>query len=122
LSKLLHTSVSTGGSGPPPTVGTGTVPAAVQQALDAAQADYTQALAALAAGSLGEYQTDVIAMEGEINTAQAALAAESPTTTTTTAPTTTTTTPKKKTKSTTTTPTPARSTTTTTLATAAGQQ
>jgi uncharacterized membrane protein (UPF0182 family) len=122
LSKLLHTSVSTGGSGPPPTVGTGTVPAAVQQALDAAQADYTQALAALAAGSLGEYQTDVIAMEGEINTAQATLAAESPTTTTTTAPTTTTTTPKKKTKSTTTTPTPARSTTTTTLATAAGQQ
>ena len=53
-------------------MGTGTVPAAVQQALDAAQTDYTKALAALAAGSLGEYQTDVIAMQGEINTAEAA--------------------------------------------------
>jgi uncharacterized protein len=127
LSKLLHTTVSGGGgSGPPPPAGTGTVPAAVQQALSRASTDYTQALAALAAGSLGDYQADITAMGGEIATAEAALAAASPTTTTTTAPTTTTTTvpkgTKKKTKSAPTSTEPAKSTTTTTLATAAGQQ
>jgi uncharacterized membrane protein (UPF0182 family) len=129
LSKLLHTSVSVGGSGPPPTVGTGTVPAAVQAALAAAQSDYTNAQAALAAGSLADYQADITAMGQEIATAEAALAAASPTTTTTTTtttPTTTTTTPtttkSKKGKSTPTSTVPAKSTTSTTLATAAGQQ
>jgi hypothetical protein len=103
LSKLLHTKVSTGGSGPPsitpPT--TGTVPAVVQQDLAVAQTDYTNALAALQAQDLAGYASDIAAMEQQINLAQQALSAATGTTTTTTStPTTTTTTTPSKSKST----------------------
>jgi uncharacterized protein len=128
LTQLLHTPVSTGGpggSGTGPIVGTGTVPAAVQAALNQAQTDYNNALVALQDGSLADYQTDIIAMNAQIVAAQMALGTTSTSTTTTT--TTTTTTPKKgtvkkKTKSTPTSTEPAKSSTTTTLATAAGHQ
>jgi uncharacterized protein len=135
LSILLNTVIATpgassgGGSSTGPA--TGTVPTQVQQDLTAAQSYYQQALVALKAGDLGTYQSDIVAMNGEIQSAQAALkaaagAASTTTTTTTPAktPTTTTTTTKSKTsqpskaKSPTTTE-PKDSTTSTTLATAA---
>jgi uncharacterized membrane protein (UPF0182 family) len=130
LTKLLHTQVSTGGpggSGTGPVVGTGTVPAAVQAALTQAQTDYDNALAALAAGSLADYQADIVAMNAQIVAAQAALGTTAPSTTSPSTTTTTTTTPKKSTvkkkpKSTPTSTEPPKSSTTTTLATAAGQQ
>jgi uncharacterized membrane protein (UPF0182 family) len=126
LSDLLHTTVTSGGSqgssGTKPV--TGTVPAAVQQDLAQAQADYANAQAALAAGSLGTYQTDITAMNQAIANAQAALSAASSTTPASTTTTTTTTTPKKaKSSSKTKTPTstePKSSSTTTTLASAVG--
>jgi uncharacterized membrane protein (UPF0182 family) len=127
LSQLLHVPVSTGGSGGTgPTVGTGTVPVAVQQDLTQAQTDYNNALTALHAGDLAGYQSAIVAMQAQIAAAQAALGAPSTTAPTTPAPTTTTTTAPKKTKtkkakSTPTSTEPAKSTTTTTLATAAGQ-
>jgi uncharacterized membrane protein (UPF0182 family) len=122
LSSLLKTPVSSGGSQAPPTgpsTGTGPVPAAVQQALTMAQTDYTNARAALQAGELGTYQTDINAMQQEITSAQSALSTS--TTTTTTPTTTTTTVPPKSTKNKTKAPTstePKATTTTTTLATA----
>jgi uncharacterized protein len=121
LSSLLQTPVSSGGSVGNPTGpgnGKGTVPAAVQQFLNEARADYVAALAALAAQDLGTYQSDIDKMAQAITNAQNALAAaNTPTTTTTT---TTTTVPPKKTKSKTKTPTSTepKGTTTTTLATA----
>jgi hypothetical protein len=126
LSSLLNVPVSSGGSQGNPAGsgnGTGTVPAAVQSALAQAQADYTNALAALQAGDLGTYQTDINLMQQEITDAQGALTPTSTTTTTTTTtPTSTTTTvPSKSTKNKTKTPTstePKATTTTTTLATA----
>ena len=134
LSILLNTVIATpgassgGGSATGPA--TGTVPTQVQQDLSAAQSYYQQALVALKAGDLGTYQSDIVAMNGEIQSAQAALKAAGATSTTTTTttpaktPTTTTTTTKSKTsqpskaKSPTTTE-PKDSTTSTTLATAA---
>jgi uncharacterized protein len=93
LSSLLNTTVSTpgnssggGSSGTSP--GNGTVPTAVQQDLAAAQADYSNAQTALAAGDLGTYQSDINAMQQQIANAQQALGSAagtgSPTTTTTT--------------------------------------
>jgi hypothetical protein len=128
LTSLLQTPVSAGGS--QGTVGSGggavTVPAAVQSALAQAQTDYNNAVAALQAGDLGTYQTDINAMQVQITAAQSALAAaaSTTTTTTTTTPTTTTTTvPPKNTKTnklkTPTSTEPKATTTTSTLATAA---
>jgi uncharacterized membrane protein (UPF0182 family) len=100
LSQLLHTSVSIPGSqGPPPTTtpGTGSVPAAVQGYLAAAQTDYMNALAALQNQDLATYASDVAAMQRQITLAQQALSAANGTTTTTT---TTTTTPKTTTTTT----------------------
>ena len=126
LSDLLNTVVSTSGSTPSsPTGTTGTVPTAVQNALTAAQNDYTQALAELKAGNLGTYQSDISAMQQEITIAQQALQAAggTPATTPTTTPTTTPATKGKSTKesSKVKTPTstePKASTTTSTLASA----
>ena len=125
LSDLLNTTVSTGGPGgstsPVPVI-SGTVPAAVQQDLNTAQTDYKAALAALESGSLGTYQTDIMAMDQEISDALTALKATAPTgtTSTTTATTTKSKTAKAaKTRSTAKSPTstePHTSTTTTTLA------
>jgi uncharacterized protein len=77
----------TGSGGGPPT--TGTVPAAVSQDLQEAQTDYKNAQAALQAGNLGMYQTDVTQAEQEVAAAEQALGSSSSTATTTT-----TTTPK----------------------------
>jgi hypothetical protein len=131
LTTLLGTTISTPGGSPgtAPATGpaTGTVPSAVQDELNTAQSYYEQALAALKAGDLGTYQSDIDSMDSEIQLAQAALKAASGTSTTTGTTTTTTTAPKaSKGKSTTTTtksksPTttePKDSTTTTTLASA----
>ncbi|MGO8863416.1 MAG: UPF0182 family protein [Acidimicrobiales bacterium] len=124
LSDLLNTIVSTPGSTPSsPTGVTGTVPTAVQNALTAAQNDYTQALAALKAGNLGTYQSDIGAMQQEITIAQQALQAAAGTPTTTT-PTTTPTAKGKSTKESskikTPTSTEPKASTTTTLASAQG--
>jgi uncharacterized membrane protein (UPF0182 family) len=134
LSGLLNTSIntqsggSTGGSGSGTGTGTGTLPTQVQQDLAAAQNDYNlaqKALTAGGAGALGTYQSDITAMETQINAAEQALKA---TETTTSPKTTTTTSPKAakkaKTTSTSTSPTstePKSSATTTTLAAAAGK-
>jgi hypothetical protein len=127
LSTLLGTTVSTPGVSPgtTPSTGpsTGTVPTQVQQELNAAQSYYEQALAALKAGDLGTFQSDVNSMDSEIQSAQSALKAASGssttgTTTTTTAPSKSkTTTHATKSKSPTATE-PKNSTTTTTLASA----
>ncbi len=122
LSQLLQTRITTGGSGPGTSVGTGTVPAAVQQYLNAAQADYAAALAALAAGDLGGYQTKIDAMQQQISMAQDALGTAGPSPTPTSTTTTTTVPAKSKsTKSVAKSPTstePKSSTTATSLATA----
>jgi hypothetical protein len=88
LSDLLQTTVL-----PPSQSGvssTGTVPAAVAGLLQQAQTDYTNALAALKAGNLSQFQTDVNLMQQQITQAQqvlgAPVAGATPTTTTTTAP------------------------------------
>ena len=127
LQDVLQTTVTTPpGSGGTPV--TGTVPTAVSQDLQQAQTDFKNAQAALAAGNLGQYQTDIAAMQQAIAAAQSVLGATAPTTSTTT-----TTKPPRGTKSsktassstsstTTTTPTstePQASSTTTTLASAA---
>ncbi len=122
LSQLLQTPI-TGIGGPGTSVGTGSVPAVVQQYLDAAQTDYQNALAALAAGDLGTYQTNIDAMQQQITKAQDALKATAGAGTTPTTTTTTTPAKGKSTKTTTTTkpPTstePKTSTTATSLATA----
>ena len=128
LSDLFGTSVSTAsgsgsGSSPPPAI-TGSLPAAVQQYLIAAQNLYTQALAALksgAPGSLGTYQSDITAMEQQIALAQQALKAASTTSGTSSATTTTVPTTKTTKKSSAPTSTePRTSTTTTTFAAATG--
>jgi hypothetical protein len=109
------------GSGNGTGTGTGTVPTSVSQDLAQAQTDYTNAQAALQAGNLGQYQTDIAAMQQEIAAAQGVLGTTTTTTTPTGTPTTTTTAPKgsKKTGSGTT-----RSTTTTstTVPTSTGPQ
>jgi uncharacterized membrane protein (UPF0182 family) len=133
LSDVLKTSVTTSsgtgtGSNSSGTT-TGTLPAAVQQDVAAALADYENALAALKAGgvnALGTYQTDITSMDQQVADAEAALKAANPATSTTT-----TTTPKSKSKtkdakttSTSTAPTstePKSSSTTTTLAAASGK-
>jgi uncharacterized protein len=70
------------GSGGPPT--TGTVPAAVSQDLQEAQTEYKNAQAALQAGNLGQYQSDIAAAEQDIAAAQQVLGSSSTATTTTT--------------------------------------
>jgi uncharacterized protein len=74
----------------------GTVPAAVAGNLQAAQTDYTNALAALKAGNLGQFQQDLTAMDQQLQAAQQIINATQPSTTPTT--TTTTTLPKIKSK------------------------
>ena len=93
----------------------------MQQYLDAAQTDYTNALAALASGDLGGYQTNINAMQQNITMAQQALGTSSASTTPSTTTTTTVPTKSKSTKTSAKTPTstePATSTTATSLATA----
>jgi uncharacterized membrane protein (UPF0182 family) len=82
LSDLFQTNVSLPTSGVP---STGTVPAAVQGILQAAQSDYTNALAALKAGNLSQFQTDIQAMDLQIMQAQQVLGATVPSSTSTTA-------------------------------------
>jgi hypothetical protein len=79
-------SSSTGGSS------SGTVPAALQTIIAAAQTDYNNAQTALKAGNLSQYQTDIAAMEQQLSSAQDVLNATTGSTTTTT----TTTIPKVK--------------------------
>jgi uncharacterized membrane protein (UPF0182 family) len=131
LSDLLHVTVTSGGSQATPGTGAGTVPAAVAADLAAAQTDYTNAQAQLAAGSLANYQSDIVAMNQEIADAQTALSAASPSTTPTTTPkgkskgtkgkstSSTTTEPKDTTTSTSTTTTTSTTSTTTSAALAA---
>ena len=81
----------------------GTVPAAVAQILQQAQADYNAALAALKASDLSTFQSEIQAMDGELQQAQQVLGATAPststtTTTTTKPPTAKATTPKSKAK------------------------
>ncbi len=90
LGDLLQTTVSLpSGNGVP---STGTVPAAVTGYLAQAQVDYTNAIAALKAGNLGTFQTDIQAMAQQITQAQQVLgtttggSTTSTTTTTTTQP------------------------------------
>ena len=94
LSDVLKTSVSTPSGGSTSgngtgtgtgTGSTGTVPTQVSQELLAAQNDYTAAQAALAAGSLGTYQSDIQAMEQQLQMASQALKAQVATPPTTTA-------------------------------------
>jgi hypothetical protein len=102
-------SSSTGGSS------SGTVPAALQTIIAAAQTDYNNAQTALKAGNLSQYQTDIAAMEQQLSSAQDVLNATTGSTTTTT----TTTIPKvkgTKKKSGSTTTSSSTSTTTTTAA------
>lgn len=90
LSDLLNTTVSLPSeSGGVPS--TGTVPAAVAGILQQAQTDYTNALAALKAGNLSQFQTDINQMQQSITQAQQVIGAKTPggttsTTTTTTVP------------------------------------
>ncbi len=87
LSDLLNTTVSLPSeSGGVPS--TGTVPAAVAGILQQAQTDYTNALAALKAGNLAEFQTDVNQMQAAIAQAQQVIGATTPGATTTTTTTT----------------------------------
>ena len=83
LSDLLQTTVSlpseSGGVS-----STGTVPLAVSGLLQQAQTDYTNALAALKAGNLSAFQTDINMMQQQITQAQQVIGAETPTTSTTT--------------------------------------
>jgi hypothetical protein len=86
LSDLLQTTVSL-----PSESGvssTGTVPLAVSGLLQQAQTDYTNALAALKAGNLSAFQTDINMMQQQITQAQQVIGAEAPTPSTTTTTTT----------------------------------
>ena len=99
--------------------GASTVPSDVANLLQQAQADYKSAQAALQAGDLGTYQSDIQAMESAIAQAQSTLKSAQPaTTTTTTTATTTTTQAPKSTK--TSTPASKTGTTTTTVPTSTG--
>jgi uncharacterized membrane protein (UPF0182 family) len=116
LQDVLQTTVTTPpGSGGTPV--TGTVPTAVSQDLQQAQTDYKNAQAALAAGNLGQYQTDIAAMQQAIAAAQSVLGATTPSTSTTT-----TTKPPKGTKSSKTASTSTSSTTSTTTPTSTEPQ
>ncbi|HEY1826408.1 MAG TPA: UPF0182 family protein [Acidimicrobiales bacterium] len=122
LSDAFGISLPTGSSpssSPSPTSGTsgGTVSTAVQNDLAAAQTDYMNAQQALSNGNLGQYQTDIAAMETEITAAQsgAAPAGTSTTTGSGVKSTTGTTTPPKH-KATTTTTSKSKSSTKTTAA------
>jgi hypothetical protein len=122
----LPNSGQSGGSAPVSTPQQATVPAAVQNDLNQAQTDYTNAQTALQQGQLGAYQVDISAMENQI---LAALRAESSSGKSTTGNTTTTTAPAKakpKSRSSTSTSVPSttvpRGSTTTTLASAAAQR
>jgi uncharacterized protein len=129
LTDLFNTSVSTStGTGTPttpPSTVSGSLPAVVQQDLIAAQNLYTQAVAALKAGSLGLYQTDITAMDQQIAAAQQALKSPGTATASTSTTTTTTAAKSKKSKSPSkdapTSTEPKASTTTTTLAAADGK-
>ncbi len=121
LGDLLQTTVTlpTGSGGVP---SSGTVPAAVAGYLQQAQTDYTNALAALKAGNLAAFQTDIQAMAQQITQAQQVL---SPGTTSTTTTTTTTTVPRIKpgktsTKTSSTTSTTSSKSSTTTVPTSTG--
>ncbi len=83
LGDLLQTTVTlpTGSGGVP---SSGTVPAAVAGYLQQAQADYTNALAALKAGNLAAFQSDIQAMAQQITQAQQVLSPGTTSTTTTT--------------------------------------
>ncbi len=131
LTDVLQTTVQTqsgtgnaaAGGGGGTTTAPGTLPAQVQQLLDSAQNYYQLALAALKAGDLGSYATNVAAMEQQIAQAEQALKSATPATPATT--TTTTTAPPKAKKAKASTPSststePKSSTTSTTLAAAAG--
>jgi len=87
LTDLLQNTVSLpSGTGVP---STGTVPTAVSGYLTQAQTDYTNALAALKAGNLAGFQSDIQAMQQQITQAQQVIgtpAAATTTTTTTTTP------------------------------------
>jgi uncharacterized membrane protein (UPF0182 family) len=85
---------STPGAGTGPSTGSGTVPAQVAGFLQQAQTDYQNALAALKAGNLANYQSDIMAMAQQLTAAQDALGPAAGTGSTTT----TTTTPAKKAK------------------------
>jgi hypothetical protein len=68
---------------------TGTVPSAVAEILAQAQTDYANAQAALEAGNLSQFQSDINAMQAALTQAQQLITATTPsatTTTTTTAP------------------------------------
>ena len=109
LSDLLQTTVLPSGSGVSTT--TGTVPAAVSGLLQQAQTDYTNALAALHAGNLSQFQTDVNLMQQQITQAQDVLGTPVPGTTSTT----TTTVPRVKSKKLTTTTTTSHSSSSTSV-------
>ncbi len=82
LSDLLQTTVSLPSGASVPS--TGTVPTAVSGFLSAAQTDYTNALAALHAGNLAGFQSDIQAMQQQITQAQQVIGAPTSTSTTTT--------------------------------------
>ena len=114
LSDLLQTTVTLPtGTGVP---STGTVPAAVAGILQAAQTDYDNALAALKADNLTQFQQDLQMMDQQISAAQQVLGTAAPGSTPTT--TTTTTVPPIKGKSTKTTSSSTSSTTSSTTTTA----
>jgi uncharacterized protein len=93
LSDVLQTTVAV----PTGNAASGVVPAAVAGILQQAQADYSSAQAALTAGDLATYQSDIAAMETEIQQAEQLLGTPPPGTST--GSTTTTTVPKSKVKS-----------------------
>ena len=90
LSKALGAEVS--GVGPAPSSGTTPAGSSASALLARASADYAAAQAALAAGDLGQYQSDVEAMHRALVAAQNALTSASGTAKTTTSRSTTTTT------------------------------
>ena len=129
LSDLLQTTVTTPSGGGGGTTSTGTVPTAVAGYLQAAQTDYTNALAALKSGNFGAFGSDLQAMQQQLAQAQQLLQSSSPSAT----PTATTTTTKPPTTkgaktstrtggTSTTSSTGSSSTTTTTVPTSTGPQ
>ncbi len=115
LSDLLQTTVLPSGSG---VSSPGTVPAAVAGLLQQAQTDYTNALAALKAGNLSQFQTDINLMQEQITQAQDVIGTPVPgtstSTTTTVPPVKGAKAPKKLTQTTTTTTTTSHGSTSTT--------
>jgi uncharacterized membrane protein (UPF0182 family) len=80
LSDLTSVTLPSAGGGS----SSGTVPQALAGILSQAEADYTNAQTALAAGNLGQYQTDIKAMQQAIASAQDVVGATTGSTTTTT--------------------------------------